>query len=191
MPRASNPRIFVCIHCFTHKALRRESGIKYTEHTSGSHSRHGIAAPSVFGSASIGLALLLSQAVIADADPDKLFVEDMALPDGKVLVVAEARLEPRSIGSYSIRLYSGANPEYPYDDFLSGLVVARDGTVERVELADIDDDGAAEAVVVTRSVGSGGYVSAQAFAIAGDKISEVARVEGVDPRQDPLEQLKD
>jgi hypothetical protein len=191
LPGAPNTRIFVCILCFTHTTLRRESSIKQPERPVGIHSLHGIVAPLACRVAVIGLALFLSQAAVAGAGPDNLFIEATVLPDGKVLVVAEARLEPRSIGSYSVRLYSGANPGYPYDDFLSGLVVARDGTVERIGQADIDGDGAIEAVVVTRSVGSGGYLSAQAFSIAGNEIREVARIEGVGPRQDPVEQLKD
>jgi hypothetical protein len=135
--------------------------------------------------------LLLANAVIASANPDGAFVDDIILPDGKVVVVAEARLEPRSIGSYSIRLYSGTDPEYPYDDFLTGVVVPRDGTVERIGLADIDGDGVAELVVVTRSVGSGSYGSARAFSVTAEDITQVVQVEGIAPDRDPVEQLKD
>ncbi len=115
----------------------------------------------------------------------------MTLSDGKVLVVAEAPLEPRSIGSYSIRLYSGSQPDYPYDDFLSGVVLPRDGTVERIGVEDIDGDGFPELVVVTRSVGSGAYGSARAFAVGGKTIRQVAQVEGVEPGRDPVDQLKE
>lgn len=128
---------------------------------------------------------------MAAENPAGVFVDDVTLPDGKVLVVAEARLEPRSIGSYSVRLYSGSDPEYPHDDFVAGVVVPRDGTIERIGLADIDGDGVAELVVVTRSVGSGSYGSARAFSVTGEVISEVAAVEGVEPGRDPVEQLKD
>ena len=128
---------------------------------------------------------------MAAENPDGVFVDDVTLPDGNVLVVAEARLEPRSIGSYSIRLYSGSDPEYPYDDFVAGVVVPRDGTIERIGLADIDGDGVAELVVVTRSVGSGSYGSARAFSVSGENISQVAEVEGVAPGRDPVDQLKD
>jgi len=47
-------------------------------------------------------------------------------------VVAEGEGEPRSIGSYSIRLYGSANPDFPLDDFIAGVVVPRDGSVERL-----------------------------------------------------------
>lgn len=133
----------------------------------------------------------MAKAVLAAENPDGAFVDDVTLPDGKVLVVAEARLEPRSIGSYSVRLYSGSDPEYPYDDFVAGVVVPRNGTIERIGLADIDGDGGAELVVVTRSVGSGSYGSARAFSLTDDNISELAEVEGVAPGRDPVDQLKD
>jgi len=135
--------------------------------------------------------LLLANSVVAGENPDGAFIDDVILPDGRVLVVAEARLEPRSIGSYSIRLYSGTDPEYPYDDFRTGIVVPRDGTIERIGLTDIDGDGLAELVVVTRSAGSGSYGSARAFSVTGENISQVAQVEGLAPDRDPVDQLKD
>lgn len=140
--------------------------------------------------ATVGLAgLLLAKPVIAGDNPDSLFIDDLTLPNGKVLVVAEAPLEPRSIGSYSIRLYSGSQPDYPYDEFVAGVVLPRDGTIERIGVTDIDGDGNPELVVITRSVGSGAYGSARAFAVSGKTIRQVAQVEGVEPGRDPVEQL--
>ena len=53
-----------------------------------------------------------------------------------ILVAEESSLEPRSVGSYSLRLYSATNPDFPYDDFRSGLILARDGIIEAVEELD-------------------------------------------------------
>lgn len=99
-------------------------------------------------------------------------------------------MEPRSIGSFSIRLYSGLNPEYPFDDFVDGIIVPRDGFVERLALEDIDGDGIAELIVVLRSAGSGAYQSAKAFAITDNRVNLVAEVADLQATQDPIESLK-
>jgi hypothetical protein len=80
-------------------------------------------------------------------------------------VVAEGDFEPRSIGSYSVRLYSGENPQRPTDDFLAGVIHERDGSIEKVVLADVDGNGRDEIVVIVRNAGTGSYLSAHAFAI--------------------------
>lgn len=121
---------------------------------------------------------------------DAPFLQSLTLADGGRVVVAEAPLEPRSIGSFSIRLYSGANPAYPYDDFLTGLVAARDGFLERVLLADLDGDRAPELVVLLRSAGSGSYLVAQAYKLEPGGIKLFARVDNIQPGEDPLEQLR-
>lgn len=119
-----------------------------------------------------------------------LFLQSLTLADGGRVVVAEAPLEPRSIGSFSIRLYSGANPDYPYDDFLTGVVAARDGFLERVMLADLDADPAQELVVLIRSAGSGSYLAAQAYKLEPGGIKLIARADNIQPGEDPLQQLR-
>jgi hypothetical protein len=136
------------------------------------------------------LALLLLVPLVVCAGDESLFLQDLRLADGRTVVVAEAQLEPRSIGSYSIRLYGSANPEYRFDDFVSGIVVARDGTVERIALEDINGDGTAELVVVLRSVGTGSYQSARAFTIGAEDITALASVDNLEPGLDPIEQLR-
>jgi hypothetical protein len=112
------------------------------------------------------------------------------LSDGRVVVVEEASLEPRSVGSFSIRLYSGANPAYRFDDFVSGVVVSRDGFVERLVLEDIDSDENAELIVILRSAGGGSYQSARAFTFSGNNIILVAEVDSLLSTQDPIEGLR-
>jgi len=67
----------------------------------------------------------------------------------------------RSIGSYSVRIYStpSARPDDDTTFFSSGVIRARDGTVDRIFLADLGNDGAPSLVVSIRSSGSGGYLS--------------------------------
>ncbi len=118
------------------------------------------------------------------------FVERLRLAAGPALVVAEGEFEPRSTGSYTIRLYSGIMAEYPYDDFVCGLVRPRDGAVERLQEADVTGDRTAELVVVVRSAGTGGYLSADAWSVTGDGLTLAAHVEGLDKTADPVTALR-
>ena len=94
-------------------------------------------------------------------------------------MVAEGDLEPRSIGSYTVRVYSNSQPEYPTDDFLAGLVKERDGTVEDVLFADVNGDGIKDIVVTMRCVGTGSYLSAVAFTFKNKHLSEIGSVAGL------------
>lgn len=131
-------------------------------------------------------ALLAAMALGADGR----FLQELVLDDGRMVVVAEAEREPRSIGSYSIRLYAVGNPEFPYDDFVHGLVMARDGFVEKILLEDLDADGRKELVVLVRSAGTGGYLSAQSFKATRDQIHPFRAVADLPALADPLEQLR-
>ncbi len=116
--------------------------------------------------AKISLAFLLTAlSTLAEDRPDPhRFIETIRLPAGQKAVVAEGDYEPRSLGSYSVRLY-GASPGAPFDNFLDGTIRRRpNGSIEKVELADIDGRPGKEIVVVFRCVGSGSFLSAEAFA---------------------------
>jgi len=116
-------------------------------------------------------------------------VIEIFMPSGQIVTVTEGVGEPRSIGSYSIRLYSGKMKEYPFDDFLTGTVRPRDGIVENVLVSDLDQAGDPELVVIMRSVGSGSYRSADAFSVFGNTIHLVETVSGLAPEMDPVVQL--
>lgn len=107
-------------------------------------------------------------------------------PTQAAIVVAEGDLEPRSIGSYSIRVYDKNDPAFPYDRFAAGLIRPRDGTIESLRVADIDGDGTPEIVVVLRSSGSGGYQSADAFRVDGKSLTFVRSVSGLEANADPV-----
>ena len=135
--------------------------------------------------------MILLLAGVAYAGSHDLFFKRVDLPDGRIVVVAEPDREPRSVGSYSVRLYSGRNQRFPFDDFVAGVIEARDGFVVGVELAYVDADNQQDLVVTMRSVGSGSYLAADAFALHADRIERIAHVNGLSPQGDVMAALRD
>ena len=136
--------------------------------------------------------LLLCSSLAGAAEPTRRFVQKLALPTGQTAVVAEGEFEARSIGSYSVRVYSTQSAQ-PNDDttfFSAGVIRARDGTVDRIFLADLGNDGASSLVVAIRSAGSGGYLSADAFTIGKNTVVLRASVSGLAGNADPVVALK-
>lgn len=120
------------------------------------------------------------------------FVKKIQIPDSaEVLVVAEGDFEPRSIGSYALRVYGGASKQFPVDEFFVGLVRPRNGMVEAVKFADIDGDDRPEIVVIIRSVGSGGYLSADAFRYRTRSLEFIGSVSDLGKGADPIRALRD
>jgi len=109
--------------------------------------------------------------VCAQAAAPERFLVRQPLPSGETVVVAEGDFEAHSLGSYSIRVYAPAQGREATGFFTSGLVLPRDGAVDRVMLDDVDDDGEAEVVVVVRSTGAGGLLSAQVFEVDGGQVA--------------------
>lgn len=134
------------------------------------------------------IVLLFTASVQANAQ-DR-FVKKLKLPTGETIVVAESDFEARSIGSFSVRLYEAAKIPDETTFFSSGLVRPRDGVVEKIMLADIDGDEEQEIIVVVRSVGTGGYLSAHTFAAARGKLIFRAVVEGLAADADPVVALR-
>ena len=126
-----------------------------------------------------------------DAGAQGRFVARLMLPTGQTAVVAEGDFEARSIGSFSVRIYESAPAPNETTFFTAGLIRHRDGSVEKVMLADVDGDRQAEIIVVVRSAGSGGYLSAHALAFTNDGLSFRAGVEGLPPDADPVVALRE
>lgn len=126
------------------------------------------------------------------AQPGDRFVQKLALPGEQTVVVAEGDFEARSIGSYSVRLYSTGNAQVNGDAgfFASGLVRSRNGTLEKVFLENLGPGEAPSLIVTVRSVGAGSYVSADAFRITGNKVVLHASVTELPADADPVAALK-
>jgi len=135
------------------------------------------------------LVLLSSIAACGDETSITLPVEAI-LPSGGLIVVSEGVAEPRSVGSYSLRIYAVSNPDFPYDNFVTGIVRPRDGVVERAVLYDIDDDGAVEIIVIVRNVGTGSYLSADAIQYQDASLNLLVSVGGLEKDQDPIPFLR-
>lgn len=137
------------------------------------------------------VALLASGTVDAVAEENR-YVQKLKLSENQTAVVAEGDLEARSIGSYCVRVYSTEDVQ-PGDDttfFTAGVIHERDGYIEKVALADIDNDGRDELVVIIRSAGTGGYLSAHAFSFNKKDISITAAVAGLPPDSDVIVELE-
>ena len=113
------------------------------------------------------------------------------IPANRLIVtVTEGPGEPRSIGSYALRVYDPAHPDLPYDRFIAGTARKRDGAVEELLFRDLDDDRIEEALVVVQSVGPGGYLSADAFRATSNGVTVAATVKGLEPNSDPVQGLR-
>ena len=111
------------------------------------------------------------------------------LEDGRVVVVAEGDLEPRSGGSYTLRLYErGATPDEP-GRFVVAMTRPREGTVDRLTWHDLDRDGRAELVVIVVREGNTAEVSAEAFSFGRNRIARRAGVARLDAGADPIAAL--
>ena len=134
------------------------------------------------------IAVLASVTLYAEAS-DR-FIKKVKLPSGQTTVVAEGEFEARSIGSFSVRLYEAAPPEDETTFFTAGLIRAREGTIQKVVVADIDDNQKPDIIVIVTSVGTGSYISAHAFAFDNTKLTFLAAVEGLPPKADPVKALR-
>lgn len=120
------------------------------------------------------------------------FVQKLALPSGQTVVIAEGDFEARSIGSYSVRVYTTQRAQ-PGDDttfYSAGIVHKRDGTIENAWLASLDDAGSSDLIVTVRSAGSGGYLSADAFTFDSNAVVLRASVSGLPSDADPVAALR-
>lgn len=117
------------------------------------------------------------------------YVKQYCLSTGYNAVVAEGDLEPRSIGSYTVRIYSSQQKEHPTDDFICGIVQARQGTVENTVFADVDQDGVKEIIVTMRSAGTGGYLAADAFSFKDNRLTRVGSVSDLPKEADCVSAL--
>ncbi|WP_241303173.1 PliI family lysozyme inhibitor of I-type lysozyme [Burkholderia stabilis] len=140
--------------------------------------------------------LLLAAALVAahaQAADDCSFVKKVELPSRQqVAVVSSGALEPCSTGSYAVRVYSTAHaaPGFDTDDYVTGALHPRDGTLTDAFAADLGARAPQALVVTTRSAGSGGYVGAQAYVTTPRAVRLVASVDGLAPGADVAAALR-
>lgn len=128
------------------------------------------------------------------------FAQKVTVQPGLVAVISEGDFEVRSIGSYAVRVYfdpggnSSGNPSADTRNettfYTAGLVRARDGFVRSAELLTVTGRKRPLLMVVIESAGSGGYLSADAFAIERHAVWPVASVSSLAPGDDPALALR-
>jgi ecotin len=120
------------------------------------------------------------------------FVRKLVLPERQAAVIAEGDWEARSIGSYSLRLYSTRAAAAPDDTtfFTAAITRPRDGMVEQVLLVPLGQDETPAIIVVIRSAGSGGYLSADAFSFTESSVALRGSVSGLSANADPVLELQ-
>ena len=109
---------------------------------------------------------------------------------GSNVVVEEGTAEPRSIGSYAVRVYHGRPNGGDALFFKTGIVRARDGTLAKLAFVDLDGDRLDELAVIMQSVGSGSYLAADAFRLRNGVLSWVASVDGLQSTADVEAELR-
>ena len=139
----------------------------------------------------LAMALMLGTVLPAQAAEDDRFVTKITLPSGQTVVVAEGDFEARSIGSFSVRLYEAADTPNETTFFMDGVILPRDGVLEKVLLSDITGDQQPEIIVLARSVGTGNFLSATAIAVADNQLVLTAAVIGLAAAADPVSALQD
>ena len=131
-------------------------------------------------------------ALVYTAEPEARFARTLHIPGSwELVVVAEGDFEPRSIGSYALRIYGGASTHAPLGDFLVGVIRPRNGVVEAVFFESIAAHDTLDIIVTVRSAGSGGYLSADAFQYRRGSLELLASVAGLEKRADPIAALRD
>jgi PliI/PliC-like inhibitor of I-type lysozyme len=129
--------------------------------------------------------------VLLGAQAEHRFVRSFQFPATlESVVVAEGDLEPRGIGSYTVRIYGGRSANFPTDDFITGVVRPRNGVIDAVRFNDLDGDHRPEIIVLMRSTGSGGYLSADAFRYKNRSLKLIASLTDLDKAADPIERLR-
>jgi len=128
----------------------------------------------------ISLALASNVTWAAEAEAPDTHSKQVYLTSGQLALASMGSLEPMSIGSYALRMYKPLDVEFPYDNFLVGLVRSRDGVLDSVTLADINGDGQDEVIVIMSSAGSGNYFAADAIEFNAGKLNCIASVDFVD-----------
>ena len=96
----------------------------------------------------------------------QIYVTKVELARGDTLVVSEGPLEPRSIGSVTVKLYR----DLTVGDFVSAVSYARDGTILTSLLVEKGTN-EQKLSITTITAGSGNYQTSQLICIQGERLS--------------------
>jgi hypothetical protein len=106
--------------------------------------------------AAIGFLIALVVSPVWSADR---FVAQFPLRGGFVCVVAEGDGEPRSIGTFSVRVYRNLD----VGDYAAGIIARRDGFVRSAYALPPAADGRAQIAVEVETAGSGRHATLHVF----------------------------
>ncbi|WP_163835317.1 PliI family lysozyme inhibitor of I-type lysozyme [Spartinivicinus ruber] len=131
------------------------------------------------------ITLITTCSVYANTEDSKMTIHS----NGQVIVIEEPSFEPHSIGSFSIRLYKPSNPKFPYDNFITGVISDRDGSIVEVQVKDLDKDKNNEIIVITETAGSGSYFSAYAFNVKNKTIKPYLTINEANSKKQAIQKL--
>ncbi len=107
-----------------------------------------------------------SKSNTADSSSSEVYLKTFELANGATLVVNEGRLEPRSIGSITVKLYR----DLSVGDFAAAVSFPRDGTILKAMLIENGAD-KQKLSITTVTAGSGNYQHSQQICIKGSLIN--------------------
>ncbi|WP_394202099.1 PliI family lysozyme inhibitor of I-type lysozyme [Shewanella waksmanii] len=95
-----------------------------------------------------------------------VYAKSFNLANGQSIVLSEGRLEPRSIGSMSVKLYRDLN----VGDFVEAISLSRDGTILNAVLIE-NGEYRQKLAITTVTAGSGNYQQSQMVCIEANKLT--------------------
>ncbi|WP_108652766.1 PliI family lysozyme inhibitor of I-type lysozyme [Dongshaea marina] len=138
----------------------------------------------------VGLSWLLLSHIAGAVVLNDGFVQKLKSPDTEqILSIAEGEFEPRSGGSYSVRLYDGESSIAEPNQYISGLIQPRDGFIARAEFVDLNGDGHSELVVVIHSA-TGNHLSADAYSYDENSLKLLVSAGEMSSHTNPLQVLR-
>ena len=103
---------------------------------------------------------------VIEKNTAQIYVTKIELTGGYTLVVSEGPLEPRSIGSVTVKLYR----DLSVGDFVSAVSYPRDGTILTSLLVE-NSTSEQKLSITTITAGSGNYQTSQLICIQGERLS--------------------
>jgi hypothetical protein len=114
---------------------------------------------------------------------EERFLEKIRFSKDLAVVVASGDFEPQGNGSFTVRFYraddEAVRQDFDVDNFVAGILLERDGVIEKVEMLDIDGDASKELIIAVRCIGSGAYLSGFALTLRNEVVQIVAQDPGM------------